>query len=702
MNVTGVELLWSFAEWVWQASCRGALLVPAVLVAQWAGRKVLSARWRNALWLLVVLRLLVPVLPATRFSVFNGLPRLSSTNPIPAAVPTLAIQNHLSETPAHPIASPNTGPSIPVESLSPPAPTATGSALHLPMLPMMWLLGCLAFAGSTLTTYRRLRRDVLRLRVSTPENVQKQFLELAGELGIRHADLVISGAVTTPFATGLWRARIVLPEGIDQKLAPEELRMILLHELGHVRRGDLWMAWISWLVTIVHWFNPIVRWSLARARQDRELACDEWALQFAPSARAYGAALVHFLELDPPPTRHLGLPAVGAFESNAALRQRIRRIANYRRPLGFKSVVGFSILAGAGLITLTDATDEKSSDGPVSSLRKETTQPLTPEDYKRTLRALGGAGDRNSWDRVRALEPKYFRPGVIFAGPLGGDEVQFIQPGYQFTLEDPKLPDLRQVDRRNLPSLYAAIEVGDPAIVRRLLQDGTPPNLPPNDETYLFGPLDLAKRLLEQNPKDEKRRQVIQTLLDYGANSDSTRTSVFPVIQSPEERTSRPHETHNAENSFPPAAENPQTKKVVATVNGEPITLAEVIAATPMMDRDSAEAREAALEKLIGRALLAQAARKKMDRSPRERIDGEIKAIVKQEFRGDWPAFEATLKKTGFTVETFKRFRETEELVQMTRRAIYRNESDLFAREEQVADWVAAERAAAKITYPHE
>lgn len=151
--------------------------------------------------------------------------------------------------------------------------------------------------------------------------------------------------------------------------------------------------------------------------------------------------------------------------------------------------------------------------------------------------------------------------------------------------------------------------------------------------------------------------------------------------------------------SIPSPAEDLDAKKTVATVNGEPITLAEVTAAVPSADRSSTEARKAALEKLIDKTLLVQAARKKMKEPPTKFVDERIQAIVDQEFHGDQAAFEATLQKQDFTLEMFKKFQETEILVQIMRRVICGAETNPAAKDQQIADWLTAARAEAKITY---
>ena len=118
--------------------------------------------------------------------------------------------------------------------------------------------------GSGVAGYVRLRRRVMRLQQSVPAILQEQFEAAKAELRFSRADLITSGAVTTPMVTGLWRAKVILPLGLESTLTREDVRMVLLHELAHVKRGDLWMTWLVWIAGALHWFNPAIRFAMNR------------------------------------------------------------------------------------------------------------------------------------------------------------------------------------------------------------------------------------------------------------------------------------------------------------------------------------------------------------------------------------------------------------------------------------------------------
>src|SRR2546423_14670741 len=65
------QILSAVFEWTWRTSLHASVLIVLVLLIQLAGGKWLAARWRYALGVLVLVRLLLPVVPASAFSIFN-------------------------------------------------------------------------------------------------------------------------------------------------------------------------------------------------------------------------------------------------------------------------------------------------------------------------------------------------------------------------------------------------------------------------------------------------------------------------------------------------------------------------------------------------------------------------------------------------------------------------------------------------------
>ena len=77
-----------------------------------------------------------------------------------------------------------------------------------------------------------------------------------------------------PGVFGLWRQRILIPEGMETALTGAEYEAVLAHEWSHVRRRDNMVAAVQMLTEAIFWFYPVI-WLVGRKlNEERELACD--------------------------------------------------------------------------------------------------------------------------------------------------------------------------------------------------------------------------------------------------------------------------------------------------------------------------------------------------------------------------------------------------------------------------------------------
>jgi TonB family protein len=124
-----------------------------------------------------------------------------------------------------------------------------------------------------------------------------------------------------PAVVGWWRSRIVLPEDFRERYTRGERRLVLAHEIAHLRAGDLHAQAFATALRCLFWFNPLVHIAAAQFRFDQELACDAAVLEKFPRGRArYGSAMLKTQ------LAVFGLPVGCHWQSSHPLKERIEML----------------------------------------------------------------------------------------------------------------------------------------------------------------------------------------------------------------------------------------------------------------------------------------------------------------------------------------------------------------------------------------
>ena len=269
----------------------------AVILLALAGKTTwgrYGARWRCWAWLLLCLRLAVPLplLPhvETRAPIQVDIP-----NPPPAVQPMPPAASGSGEALA---------PGVPEEPRQPGhAWSGSGNIKHEapsrdPIDPAKVLLGVwLAGAAAMLlwNAWAHLRFLSYLRRWSAPVTdgaAIAAFNQLGDRLGLhKRPRLLMCQGLKVPMLAGMLRPAILLPQ---ESIDGEALGFSLLHELTHYRRRDIWLKGLAMWVNALHWFNPLAWYMVRLVERDIELACDEDALRSLPKSdfSAYGQTIL--------------------------------------------------------------------------------------------------------------------------------------------------------------------------------------------------------------------------------------------------------------------------------------------------------------------------------------------------------------------------------------------------------------------------
>lgn len=99
------------------------------------------------------------------------------------------------------------------------------------------------------------------------------------QMGInRPIYLELSPVAVSPSVCGIFRPRILIPQDLPRKLKTDDLRSVLLHELAHIKRGDIWISMIQTILQIAYFYNPLLWVANVIIRKVREQAVDEMVL----------------------------------------------------------------------------------------------------------------------------------------------------------------------------------------------------------------------------------------------------------------------------------------------------------------------------------------------------------------------------------------------------------------------------------------
>jgi HEAT repeat protein/beta-lactamase regulating signal transducer with metallopeptidase domain len=156
----------------------------------------------------------------------------------------------------------------------------------------VWLAGAVAILGRLLVGLAAVQWMTRRLELITDAPWLPMAIGLAEGIGIRgRVTFLRSRSATMPMACGIFRPSVVMPADADTWPAAR-LRIVLLHELAHVKRRDCLTHALAQLGCAMYWFNPMVWIAARRIRAERERACDDLVLAAGTRGSDYADQLL--------------------------------------------------------------------------------------------------------------------------------------------------------------------------------------------------------------------------------------------------------------------------------------------------------------------------------------------------------------------------------------------------------------------------
>jgi prepilin-type processing-associated H-X9-DG protein len=352
------------------------VLVTLLLLADVLLRKHIRATLRYWLWMLVFVKLLLPptLCMPTGIGYWRGdlvtlspavAPQAAETAPPQAPPERFASVERTSRadwaaTGAHPDDIVTT--MEPIAAAVPSVhPTWQAAAF------LLWATGMLAFAGWVVQRVFFVRR--LMARGHPADKSLVDVLEACRlRMGLRaRVGLRLTSEASSPAVCGLLRPTILLPVALVDKLMSGGLEAVLIHELAHVKRADLWLNCLQTVLQIIYFYNPLVWLAGAMVRRVREQAVDEMVLvALGAEARSYSRTLVDIAEMAFARVSP-ALRLIGVAESRKSLEGRIKHMITRPTPRSARvGLRGLLIVVVAGAVLLPMAKAQRENGNPAA------------------------------------------------------------------------------------------------------------------------------------------------------------------------------------------------------------------------------------------------------------------------------------------------------------------------------------------------
>ncbi len=308
---------------------------------------------------------------------------------------------------------------------------------------LIWLVGVMVFAGWHFYCYRRFGKQLRKNSIPVPEDTAAALLFSCNvTLGI-HGDvqLMLNPKITSPMLVGLRRPMILLPacsiSGID-------LKLVLTHELMHLKRKDLWVKMFALLASTLHWFNPLVHVLRKDVSTWSELACDEvLAAEMSHAERKlYGEAILNTLD------NHSGMNTAfcsSLCESKKHIERRLTMLLNVKKMkkhIAVFAVVAIVAIASIGTAVAALAAENTPNLGVMPSEKGETVSPKGIEEIPMAPEPLAKKAPTLSSEKIDGTIPIYTGQETLISVNLS-DESKFTPEQWQDILKKIESGEIR-------------------------------------------------------------------------------------------------------------------------------------------------------------------------------------------------------------------------------------------------------------------
>ncbi len=346
----------------------GTVTACLILLIKRVFRNKLTPKWHLYLWLILAIRLVLPIFPESSFSLLNAVPTAQNITTVQSTIG----QNEASDSVESTDSVQSGYMKGNLRMLSPVTGETLRRSFSVPeqqvnLLLAGWFGGAVLMGGGLMGAYWAFQRRAKKLPECRDTETLKLLKECGVQAGVRSDNVKLRSGGSTPMLQGLFRPTILIPDGYSG----EELRHVLIHELCHYKHRDILINMICSAFLCIYWFNPVLWICFCSIRRDLEFLCDERVIEITGERKEYSRTLLKTALKK----NHFLFATTSMQNGEKEVTKRIKHIAGLKKPKVWISIVAALIVLMVGALCLTDASG-RSTGGEITD--PQSYQPETP------------------------------------------------------------------------------------------------------------------------------------------------------------------------------------------------------------------------------------------------------------------------------------------------------------------------------------
>lgn len=378
------------------SSLIGSVIVLIILIIKGIFRTKLNSTFNYYIWLLLLIKLIIPFGPQNPLNVYNIYENFQVQNTtnenIQLSVPTLISLSNPSNK----------------SEISNPINIALKYKLNIEtVFSFIWILGIVILIGVIVAGHRKLKNIVIASIKDINGSHKEILYKCVKAMNITtKVELLCSSEISSPSLCGIIKPTILIPVTVAGNVCYEEFKYIILHELTHLKNKDIYINWVITLLSVVYWFNPILLYGFHKMKQDCEFSCDSQTISYLDEGKniQYGNAIIRVLELAGSGNRLIGTTTI--VMNSSEIKRRIVMISKYKK-INIKSVLlGIIIFVIIGGLGISINTSKLQSEKPVN-IAKEYAGNLYTVDAERIAlykKMVGSDGAASLLQNIHSLD----------------------------------------------------------------------------------------------------------------------------------------------------------------------------------------------------------------------------------------------------------------------------------------------------------